>query len=88
MILVVFSQSNTTFKFLAQNYIKLEPDPFKIRFLNFLIQNIGSFTTPVPLRQTSGVGRRIMEDWTRTRHGSLCLAWWMVLLHQVQVLPN
>ena len=51
MVLVGSSQPNKVFKFfIVQNCIKLEPDFFKIRLLDFLVQNIGHFTTPIQCR--------------------------------------
>ena len=46
MALVAYSQPNKTLKFLVQKYICLEPGPFRARSLNFLVQNVGPFTTP------------------------------------------
>ena len=39
MALVVSSQLNKILNILVQNYIKLEPSAFKVRLLDFLIQN-------------------------------------------------
>ena len=33
--------------YLVQNYIRLEPGPFRARPLHFLVQNVGPFTTPM-----------------------------------------
>ena len=46
MIIVVSSQSNKLLSFLAQNCIRLESNLFRIRLLDFLIQNIRPVTTP------------------------------------------
>ena len=41
-----FHSSIRFLKFLVQNYIKLKSDLFRTRSLNFLVQNVGHFTTP------------------------------------------
>ena len=46
MALVISSQPNKALKFLVQKYIYLEPGPFRARSLDFLVQNVGPFTTP------------------------------------------
>ena len=46
MALVASSQPNKTLDILAQNYIRLEPSPFRSRPLDFLVQNFRPFTTP------------------------------------------
>ena len=43
--------------FLAQNCIRLESGLFKARSLNFIVQNVGPFTTP-----TYGLAARLYRD--------------------------
>ena len=49
MVLLVSSQPNKTLKFLAQYCIKLEPNPFRARPLNILVQNLSLFITSTVL---------------------------------------
>ena len=46
MALVISLRPNKILKFLAQNCIRLEPGPFRVWPLDFLVQNIELFTTP------------------------------------------